>query len=71
MVQWMTDNWVAVAAALGAFLVLARIVVKMTPTKADDAVVERLSALEKTLKELFDKAPSIAPTEALEKNKKV
>lgn len=67
MLQWFMDNWVTLASAFAAFLVFAKIVVKMTPSKADDAVVERLDSLEKTLEELFKKTPSIAPTEALEK----
>jgi len=67
MVQWIVDNWIAITSVFGAALVLAKVIVKLTPTKTDDDVVDRIEAMEKTLEELFKKSPSIAPTEAIVK----
>ena len=71
MSQWIMDNWVTLASAFAAFIVFAKIVVKMTPSKTDDAVVDRLDSLEKTLADLFKKSPSIAPTEVIVKAQEV
>ena len=67
MVQWITENWMAIAGIFVAGIAFAKAIVKLTPTKTDDAIVERIEGLEKTLESIFAKDPSKAPTEALPK----
>lgn len=69
MIQWIMDNWAAVAGIFVAGIAFAKAIVKLTPTKTDDAVVDRIEALEQTLEELFKKDPSKAPTEVIATSK--
>jgi hypothetical protein len=40
MISFLTSHWVDISAALSGIVVAARIIVKFTPTPADDSVLE-------------------------------
>lgn len=42
MIQWITDNWVAICATVTAAVLLAEKVVALTPSKSDDAILSRI-----------------------------
>jgi hypothetical protein len=42
IVNWITSNWEAVVAVAGGVVILARVIVKLTPTPADDSVLEKV-----------------------------
>jgi hypothetical protein len=42
IVTWVTSNWEAVIALVGGVVILARVIVKLTPTPADDSVLEKV-----------------------------
>ncbi len=42
IVNWITSNWEAVIALVGGVVILARVIVKLTPTPADDSVLEKV-----------------------------
>ena len=42
MFEWFTQHWTEVVAGIGAAIILARIVVKLTPTPTDDSVLEKI-----------------------------
>ena len=42
MIEWMTANWEGLLLAMGAFLGAAAAIAKLTSTKKDDAVVEKV-----------------------------
>jgi hypothetical protein len=42
IVTWVTSNWEAVIALAGGVVILARVIVKLTPTPADDSVLEKV-----------------------------
>jgi DUF1009 family protein len=42
IVNWVTSNWEAVIALAGGVVILARVIVKLTPTPADDSVLEKV-----------------------------
>ena len=42
MVSWFTEHWTEVIAGIGAVVILARIVVKLTPTPKDDTALEKV-----------------------------
>ena len=42
IVNWMTSNWTDVIALAGGVVILARIIVKLTPTPADDSLLEKV-----------------------------
>jgi hypothetical protein len=44
-----TNNFTNIMAVVGAVVVLARIIVKLTPTPADDSVLEKVVSVLKTL----------------------
>lgn len=46
---WITENFANIMAVVGAVIVLARIIVKLTPTPADDGVLEKIVSVFKTL----------------------
>jgi len=39
---WITQNWTSVVAAVGGIVLSARIIVKLTPTPADDSALEKI-----------------------------
>lgn len=40
--NWITSNWTEIVAAVGGVVLAARIVVKLTPTPADDSFLEKV-----------------------------
>ena len=46
---WFTEHWMEIIAAIGAAVMLARIVVKITPTPKDDTALEKVVAFLKTI----------------------
>jgi hypothetical protein len=40
--NWITENFANIMAVVGAVVVLARIIVKLTPTPADDSILEKV-----------------------------
>lgn len=42
IVNWVTGNWETIVALVGGIVLLARIIVKLTPTPADDSVLEKV-----------------------------
>lgn len=40
--NWITENFANIMAVVGAVIVLARIIVKLTPTPADDTILEKI-----------------------------
>ncbi len=47
--NWITANWTEIVAALGGIVLAARIIVKLTPTPADDSALEKVVKFLKTL----------------------
>lgn len=47
--NWITSNWTDIVAAVGAVVIAARVVVKLTPTPKDDSVLEKIVNFLKTL----------------------
>ena len=47
--NWITSNWTEIVAAVGAVVIAARVIVKLTPTPADDTVLEKIVNFLKTL----------------------
>lgn len=42
IINWFIAHWVEVSAALSGVVVAARIIVKLTPTPADDSILETI-----------------------------
>ena len=40
--NWITENFTNIMAIVGAVIVVARIIVKLTPTPADDSILEKV-----------------------------
>jgi hypothetical protein len=40
--NWITSNWTEIVAAVGGVVLVARIIVKLTPTPADDSFLEKI-----------------------------
>jgi len=40
--NWITSNWTEIVAAVGGVVLAARIIVKLTPTPADDSFLEKI-----------------------------
>lgn len=47
--NWITSNWTEIVAAVGAIVIAARVIVKLTPTPADDSVLEKIVSFLKGL----------------------
>jgi hypothetical protein len=47
--NWITENWQNVVGIAGAVVIVARLVVKLTPTPSDDSVLEKVVSVLKTL----------------------
>lgn len=44
MMNWLTENWDNLLAIYGGFVIFATAVVKFTPTKKDDAILDKIVA---------------------------
>lgn len=42
MIEWIQNNWQTVTAGAGATVMLARVIVKLTPTPVDDGWLARI-----------------------------
>jgi len=42
ILPWITGNMTSIVAVAGAVVILARIIVKLTPTPADDSILEKV-----------------------------
>ena len=40
--NWITENFANIMAIVGAVVVLARVIVKLTPTPSDDSILEKI-----------------------------
>ena len=40
--NWIISNWTEIVAAVGGVVLAARIIVKLTPTPADDSFLEKI-----------------------------
>jgi hypothetical protein len=47
--EWLTNNWQTLTAGAGAVVIIARILVKLTPTPVDDTWLARVVSVLKTL----------------------
>jgi len=47
--NWITENFTNIMAVVGAVIVLARVIVKLTPTPADDTWLEKIINILKSL----------------------
>lgn len=47
--EFITQNLPSIMAIVGAVIVLARIIVKLTPTPRDDSIVEKVVSVLKTI----------------------
>jgi hypothetical protein len=47
--NWITANWQEIVAAVGGVVLAARIIVKLTPTPADDSFLEKIVNFLKTV----------------------
>jgi len=46
---WVTENWTEVVAVIGAVVIVARLIVKLTPSDSDNKVVEKIVAFLKAV----------------------
>jgi hypothetical protein len=46
---WITENFANIMAVVGAVIVLARVIVKLTPTPADDSFLEKIVSVLKAV----------------------
>ena len=49
MVSWVTEHWTEVIAVVGAVVIVARLITKLTPSDTDNKVVEKIIAFLKAL----------------------
>jgi len=49
IISWTTENFGSIVAVAGAVVILARVIVKLTPTPTDDSVLEKIVAFLKTI----------------------
>lgn len=55
ILSWVTENLASIVAVAGAVVMLARVVVKLTPTPADDSVLEKVVSFLKAVGLHIDK----------------
>jgi len=53
--NWITENFTNIMAIVGAVIVLARIIVKLTPTPTDDSILEKVVGFLKAIGLHLDK----------------
>lgn len=49
IITWTTSNFASIVAIAGAVVMLARLIVKLTPSPADDSFLEKVVSVLKTL----------------------
>lgn len=49
IISWVTANFASIVAVAGAVVMLARVIVKLTPSPADDSFLEKVISVLKTL----------------------
>jgi hypothetical protein len=49
IISWVTANFASIVAIAGATVMLARVIVKVTPSPADDSILEKVVSVLKTL----------------------
>jgi hypothetical protein len=49
IISWITANFASIVAIAGAVVMLARVIVKITPSPADDSILEKVVSVLKTL----------------------
>ena len=49
LINWISNNWQNIVAVLGAIVIAARLIVKLTPTPKDDAFLAKIIAALKQL----------------------
>jgi hypothetical protein len=49
IISWVTANFASIVAIAGAVVMLARVIVKITPSPADDSILEKVVSVLKTL----------------------
>ena len=49
IISWATENLGSIVAVAGAVVILARVIVRLTPTPTDDSVLEKIVAFLKTI----------------------
>jgi len=47
--NWITENFANIMAIVGAVIVLARVIVKLTPTPADDTILDKVVSVLKAV----------------------
>jgi len=61
-IAWLNANWVNIAAIYGCVVALATIIVKLTPSQADDAVLAKVLAVVSFFSHAEDKKPADKPS---------
>jgi hypothetical protein len=69
VVNWISTNWVTIAAIYGAVVACASVIIKITPTQADDVILAKVLAVVDFFSTVNVKKPidPNAPTEATKK----
>jgi hypothetical protein len=49
IISWVTANFASIVAIAGAVVMLARVIVKITPSPSDDSILEKVVSVLKTL----------------------
>lgn len=55
IISWTTENFASIVAVAGAVVMLARVIVKLTPTPADDSILEKVVSFLKAIGLHIDK----------------
>jgi len=68
VVNWISANWVTIAAVYGAVVACASVIIKITPTQADDAILAKVLAVVDFFSTVaVKKVDPNAPTEPIKK----
>ena len=69
IINWISTNWVTIVAIYGAVVACASVIIKITPTQADDAILAKVISVISFFSHLDPKKPvdPNAPTEAIKK----
>ena len=69
MLDWISENWVNIAAAYGCLVALCSIIVKFTPSTKDDEWLAKIVKVIDTFSTAFSKADKEKLSKAAENNK--